>query len=251
MQRDHRGIHWPFRRNETKRKRYTVWSVVDDPRQCYEVYSMHKKLKKFKSCCCRRRFYYIAAYLCTSFAEFLLDCLRTYVPSVRLLTTYRSAFLGSFKILVTSLNLYPFSTRNSYTRGLQAFDIFRETFLCIEMILTEMCHRSSSALRTRFHRGNDILKVYHYQVNHYTRKKESDERKRIQRHDFSGSSRKSSMVSFSFHSFTLVFIRVHPSNERTIPILAFRVHRVPSSAYIRFTSKKIHSFGEKENEMME
>lgn len=101
-----------------------------------------------------------------------------------------------------------------------------------------MCHRSSSALRTRFHRGNDILKVYHYQVNHYTRKKESDERKRIQRHDFSGSSRKSSMVSFSFHSFTLVFIRVHPSNERTIPILAFRVHRVPSSAYIRFTSKK-------------
>lgn len=108
MQRDHRGIHWPFRRNETKRKRYTVWSVVDDPRQCYEVYSMHKKLKKFKSCCCRRRFYYIAAYLCTSFAEFLLDCLRTHVPSVRLLTTYRSAFLGSFKILVTSLNLYPF-----------------------------------------------------------------------------------------------------------------------------------------------
>lgn len=76
-----------------------------------------------------------------------------------------------------------------------------------------MCHRSSSALRTRFHRGNDILKVYHYQVNHYTRKKESDERKRIQRHDFSGSSRKSSMVSFSFHSFTLVFIRVHRTNE--------------------------------------
>lgn len=88
-------------------------------------------------------------------------------------------------------------------------------------------------------------------ANHYIRKKESDERKRIQRHDFSGSSRKSSMVSFSFHSFTLVCIRVHSSNERTIPILVFRIHRVPSSAYIRFTSKRIHSFGEKENEMIE
>lgn len=94
----------------------------------------------------------------------------TYVLSVWLLTTYRDAFLESFKILVTSLNLYPFSTRNSYARGLQAFDIFRETFLCIEMILTEMCHRSSSALRTWFHRGNDILKVSHQPTTIYERK---------------------------------------------------------------------------------
>lgn len=131
---------------------------------------MHRKLKKFKSCCYRRRFYYIGAHLSTSFVEFLLDCLRTYVLSVWLLTTYRIVFPKSFKILVISLNLYHFSTWNSYTRGLQVFDIFRETFLCIEMILTEMCHRSSSALRTWFYRGNDILKVSHQPTTIYERK---------------------------------------------------------------------------------
>lgn len=123
------------------------------------------------------------------------------------------------------------------------------------MILTEMCHRSSSALRTRFHRGNDILKVSHQPTTIYERKNP------MKGSAFNGMTSQAARGSrrwFPFHLtrllqyiYSFVFIRVHPSNERITPILAFRIHRVPSSAYIRFTSKKIHSFGEKENEMIE
>lgn len=211
---------------------------------------MHRKLKKFKSCCYRRRFYYIGAHLSTSFVEFLLDCLRTYVLSVWLLTTYRIIFPKSFKILVTSLNLYHFSTWNSYTRGLQVFDIFRETFLCIEMILTEMCHRSSSALRTWFYRGNDILKVSHQPTTIYERKNS------MKGSAFNGMTSQAARGSrrwFPFHFTRLLLcssVFIHRTNE---PFQFWHLESIESlSPRISvLLLKEIHSFGEKENEMIE
>lgn len=112
------------------------------------------------------------------------------------------------------------------------------------MILTEMCHRSSSALCTWFYRGNDILKVSHQPTTIYERKNP------MKGSAFNGMTSQAARGSrrwFPFHFTRLLLcssVFIHRTNE---PLQFWHLESIESlpPRISVLLLKKIHSFGKK------